>query len=360
MNYNSKSASDIIRELAKATACRFSFFCCRLPDADRHIIAYASEQTADGRLRPGLVMASFYNDPAQRLIFCKEKMNEGEMGIDLRSLSTPYFPFPVESTSENAHIKYVSSIIGRLRKRKAEGLACKTVAAKVKRVESTNSPEAIYMRLCEAYPSVFTFYVNDPRSGIWLGASPELLLRIRGRRITTMALAGTRPADSEGEWDSKNREEQAIVARFIADNLEKECTRVDIGKVYTRKAGPVEHLCCDIYAELPGNPDVDSKLEILDEILSSLSPTPALCGFPSKEAFADIKELEGFERGYYGGYLGVIAENGDCDIFANLRSMRLEEGYAALFAGGGIMPESDPAAEWEETERKASTLLRYL
>lgn len=359
MSYSILESKATKQELELAADRRFRFFCCRFPGGDRHVMAYACDEAQGGELRPGLVFAPFANAEKHCLIF-STAVTDRDFCRKMPGSGLELSPMPLESTSENYHASAVNEIIGRLRLRHEKGISCKTVIAKVKMAPLRSAPRDIYMRLCEAYPDAFSFIVNSPESGQWVGASPELLCRIRGNRLTTMALAGTRPSGENGSWDPKNIEEHGIVERFIAETLKKVASKVECSPTYTRQAGPVEHLCCDITAQLPEETSLQSKFSALSSLLDDLSPTPALCGYPRDPAFSDITECENFDRGFYGGYLGRIAENGDCDLYVNLRSMRLNSTSAALIVGGGIMPDSVAAKEWEETERKASTLLGYL
>ncbi|MBC7426107.1 MAG: chorismate-binding protein, partial [Bacteroidia bacterium] len=96
------------------------------------------------------------------------------------------------------------------------------------------------------------------------------------------------------------------------------------------------------------------------EITNMLHPTPAVCGYPFNEALDFIKENEGYNREFYSGYLGPVYNNGDRQLFVNLRCMRIYEEDMVLFAGGGINKGSDPEKEWTETENKMKTLLNCL
>ncbi len=108
--------------------------------------------------------------------------------------------------------------------------------------------------------------------------------------------------------------------------------------------------------------DIEAKLSdgvSLESLVGALHPTPAVCGLPQREARDFILEHEGWERGFYAGWLGLI-EGDAADLFVNLRSAVLEDGVATCFGGGGLLRASVLEDEWQETVRKISTLKVFL
>lgn len=179
-----------------------------------------------------------------------------------------------------------------------------------------------------------------------------------------MALAGTRPRTNDASaqhpfnfnapaWDTKNIDEQQLVVDFITDCLGRHHLSPDVSWRFTRTAGPVEHCCTSITAKTPHAIDLGS-------LLRDLSPTPAVCGSDREEAVSIINRFESFDRQCYGGFFGPVKAADDFDLYVNLRSCRVYDDGAALFAGGGITLLSDPDDEWNETERKLSTLVAHL
>lgn len=208
--------------------------------------------------------------------------------------------------------------------------------------------------LCRAFPNAFVFLFETERSGRWIGASPELLLEKKDGELHTMALAGTRPVGSTGKWDEKNIGEQQMVVDFICHCFSNFGLTPVVGERITKIAGPVEHLCTPISAQIP-----DSFSDWAG-FLQALSPTPALCGTDRQVSLDFIRRLEDSPREYYGGWCGPVRE-GSFSLYVNLRSAKInKDGSATLFAGGGITALSKPDDEWKETERKASTLARYI
>ncbi len=263
-----------------------------------------------------------------------------------------------ETTTREDHREGVERIVEAL-----EGNG-KTVLARVIRVDGTTDIRGTFASLCEAYPSAFIFTFSSLLCGTWIGASPELLLSIKDDNLHTMSLAGTRPAGTGGEWDVKNREEQALVTRYITSTLSAHSLPVVVSPTVTRQAGPVEHICTEITATGASRLTEDNA-EKLAALLTDLSPTPAVCGSNRLHSLVLIQEVEKFKRSYYGGFVGPYLLNlptGErvTELYVNLRSAYIDTNGITLFTGSGITPLSTPDDEWEETERKASTLLSRL
>lgn len=256
--------------------------------------------------------------------------------------SKPVF-FPKHDTVREDHACGVKGIVSELNELYSErGIAGKAVLSRVKIESGEFSPCKLFDILCRRNINAFVFCYYTPATGMWIGASPEVLLKGNTQSVATMSLAGTRPADTGAEWDMKNIEEQQIVTDFIVSEIERFGGTPSVSAVYTRKAGNVEHLCTDIIA--------DGKIN--SSLAFYLSPTPALSGYPRKFALSAIRRYELHDRGYYGGFCGYVAENKDFEFYVNLRSGCYIPARRALYAGGGITRFSNPEDEWEETNRK--------
>lgn len=183
----------------------------------------------------------------------------------------------------------------------------------------------------------------------WLVSTPEVLLSGNLREgFRTMALAGTMLWSETVEtsrWSMKNREEQALVATYIKNRLERiGCTPRLYGP-YPVRAGNVAHLRTDISFAVP---DECSPAKVVE----ALHPTPAVCGLPSDKVVSLIAEAENFQRKYYAGFSGIIDYEGNTDLYVSLRCMELSGKEATLYAGGGLLQESKAEDEWVETCRK--------
>jgi len=251
-----------------------------------------------------------------------------------------------QPTPRAVYERGLSSLIAALRR----GEGGKVVISRVKTVVAPGLDRVLLAdALFDAFPQAFCFCYYIPALGLWLGASPELLLRRDAGRLYTMALAGTRPAGSSGRWDEKNLDEHRVVVDFIVEAFRNCGLKAETGATCTLPYGrAIEHLCTPVSAAATAD---------FDRVLAALHPTPALCGYPRDFAMAAIRRTENHDRACYGGYIVVDGAM----AYVNLRCARIyADGTCCLFVGGGIMPESDPFAEWDETERKASTLISLI
>lgn len=253
------------------------------------------------------------------------------------------------ATSESAYLNSVSDLITKLQEKSYE----KTVLSRVitGRTEVGHVIEAAES-LFVSNPDAFCLFMQTADRKLWLMATPELLLETSGKTFYTMALAGTRPLQkNEKAWDAKNRAEQEVVSRYIANVL------TDLGLVftssspYTLKSNNVEHICTEFKGHLNGTVGVEN-------LINALSPTPAVCGYPIVEAKNRINRYEKHHRGFYTGYTVVTSPDGNLRVYVNLRCACIDvaTGEYAIFVGGGITTDSEPQSELTETNLKAMPL----
>lgn len=213
-----------------------------------------------------------------------------------------------------------------------------------------------FQRACKKYPDNFIFLCNSAESGTWLGCSPEVLVSGQNGNWKTDALAGTKKTseiDNDVIWDNKNRLEQQIVIEYMQEQLLKADIKSTYSEPKTIQSGNLAHL----KSEFTFHIDDSSKI---GNLLNLLHPSPAVCGFPKKEAFDFIIENEGYDRKYYSGFLGYLDVDNKTDLFVNLRCMQIFKDNLRLFAGGGILPSSELILEWKETEYKLQTILSII
>jgi menaquinone-specific isochorismate synthase len=201
-------------------------------------------------------------------------------------------------------------------------------------------------------------------SGGFVGASPELLVRRRGRVATSRPMAGTVPrgdsaaAEADGlarlTGSPKEAVEHRLVVDAVAEGLAKVADRVEVGRPEVVRLATVAHLATEITADLTG--PLPSALELA----GLLHPTPAVGGSPRDAALAAIAALEPFDRGRYAGPVGWVDRAGDGEWAVALRCAALQGRRGHLIAGAGIVPGSDPDAEWAETEHKLRAMLEVL
>ena len=207
----------------------------------------------------------------------------------------------------------------------------------------------LFHHLCDLYPDAFVYLANFPGFGLWLGASPETLIRFSNATLKTMALAGTRKSGDNRPWTNKDKEEHLFVVDYIREKLEKaDCSNIQISAPNSVNAGKAMHLCTGF--------STSCKRENLVNIVKSLHPTPAVCGMPSDKALEIIRLTEQHDRMYYTGYLGPVGPE-TADLFVNLRCVQIIEDKAVIYVGGGLTAASDPQAEWDETALKSTTML---
>lgn len=227
----------------------------------------------------------------------------------------------------------------------------KAILSRVKKVKLEITAIDFFNRLCETYPNAFIYLASSTLFGTWIGASPEILIEVNGKNAKTMALAGTLSKGDEN-WGNKEKIEQNLVNDFILDQLKK--INVSDLKLEAQKeveAGPVKHLKSSFEFKLNGNSPI--------EIAEALHPTPAVSGFPQKEAIELIAKTEKHDRKLYAGIIGLINDN-KTNLYVNLRCAELINDNAFLYLGGGYTKDSNVESEWEETENKAKTLLNVM
>ncbi|MDF7817286.1 chorismate-binding protein [Runella sp. MFBS21] len=278
-------------------------------------------------------------------------------------------PLVHRSHSDVASASYIKSVEEAVAAIETGSLK-KVVLSRTKEIElpSGLSYVQLFERLNQKYPNAFVSLVYLPHlDQVWLGATPETLVSVDREGIfRTVALAGTQPAfDGNGQlmspkkapWTQKEIEEQALVSRYIISCFKKIRVREYIEEgPKTVIAGNLMHLCSE-YA-------VDTKEinfpEIGTVMLELLHPTSAVCGMPKQAALDFIQKHENYDRAFYSGFLGPVNVEKETNLFVNLRCMKIQQGIATLYAGGGITEDSDPQKEWQETELKCHTMLSVL
>jgi salicylate biosynthesis isochorismate synthase len=222
---------------------------------------------------------------------------------------------------------------------------------------------AVLGLLREAFPSCYVFAVGRGNAA-FIAASPELLVRRDGQRASTVALAGSSRRSADPAIDEhlgeqllqseKDREENAIVVRRIARALRRVSVWVAAAPEPSLvRVANIIHLGTPLRAQLA------VPLSAI-ELAGMLHPTPAVGGEPLEVAAPLIPALEGLDRGWYAGAVGWTDAAGDGEFCVALRCALVRGRVAHLYAGGGIVRDSDPVAELAETEVKLGALLPVL
>lgn len=223
-----------------------------------------------------------------------------------------------------------------------------------------------FVRMCERYPRAFVSLLAVPGVGVWLGASPEILVRTyaqQGERFfSTIALAGTQKLDEaediiNASWKIKEIEEQAMVSRYIINCFKKIRLReFDEDGPKTVEAGNLLHLRTDFTV----NMDQVNFPELGSVMLKLLHPTSAVCGLPKQPSLEFLKTHEAYDRELFAGFLGPVNVQNEVNVFVNLRCMQLVRDGALLYAGAGVTADSNPEKEWLETVMKMQTLQQVI
>ena len=245
------------------------------------------------------------------------------------------------------------------------GDAFQVVLSQRFRTETTARPFDIYRALRVINPSPFMFYLEAGDVTL-VGASPEIMCRVEGREMTVRPLAGTRRRGATAE------EDKTLAAELLADPKERaehimlvDLARNDVGRaaelgcvkiadlMTVERYSHVMHISSTVTGTLlPGKTAFDAMRAAL--------PAGTLSGAPKVRAMEIIDELEPHRRGPYGGAIGYVDFGGDTDTCIALRTMVIRGNVADVQAGAGIVADSDPTAEHQETVNKAMGLLRAI
>ena len=227
------------------------------------------------------------------------------------------------------------------------------------------SPLDLYRALRRVNPSPYMYYLHRGDHHV-VGASPEILVRTQGGRVDVRPIAGTRPRGKNAEADQDLEKELAADPKECAEHLMLvDLGRNDVGRVATigsvkvdefmvvERYSHVMHLVSHVGGDL--KPGLDAY-----DVLISCFPAGTLSGAPKIRAMQIIAELEPSPRGLYGGAVGYFAFDGSSDMAINIRTVLIKNGVAYLQSGAGIVADSDPDSEFEETENKAQAMVRAI
>ncbi len=262
--------------------------------------------------------------------------------------------------SSKEWLKQVRKIIHKIRKGHLE----KVVLARKSEFLFERSPNPLtLMQLLKEAASLncFHFCFQPQKDYVFLGASPERLYKRKGRDIESEAIAGTRPRGGTPSEDQqltkdlldspKDYREHRFVVEAIRSAFEKVCESFscqDQAELLQLESG--QHLITRFKGKLKKN------ISDLD-LLKILSPTPAVAGSPTAKALREIQKREAFNRGWYAAPVGYLAKD-QAEFIVAIRSGLLHKNKLDLYAGAGIVKESDPEEEWQEIENKISSFLK--
>ncbi|PCR90133.1 isochorismate synthase [Natrinema ejinorense] len=247
----------------------------------------------------------------------------------------------------------------------ADGRLRKVVLAQALSVDLEGPVDvpATLERLRRQYPNCYRFLVGHEIGGTFFGAPPERLVSKHGDRVETEALAGSvprgeTPAEDDEHVermraDAKFQHEHGLVVDAIREQLAPLASELTVSEQTIRRLATIQHLQTPIEARLAGDRHVL-------EIVEALHPTPAVGGVPPDAAWETIRETETFDRGWYAAPVGWFDADGDGEFAVAIRSGIAADGAVTLFAGNGIVADSDPAEEWDEVQLKFRPILDEL
>ena len=349
--------SRLIQKIQKHLDSKLPFVCYCKPNSDKLIGLFQRNNqlhTLD-QIKSGFAFVSFNSD-------LKYGIPEMESDVYFESMTNIneyqniYKKHEVDAVSKSNFECLVEKVLEKIN----NGTFEKVVLSRNEVVELSNfTIEKVFSSLILKYPNSFRYCFYHPEIGLWMGATPEQLLKSNQNKVQTVSLAGTKLyIDNQNViWEEKEINEQQTVTKYIVDVLKSCGSELLISEPYTFQAGSIVHIKTDIEALFESEVNVPNILELLH-------PTPAVCGFPKKEALEFISANEGYNREFYAGYLGEWNQDGNFDLFVNLRCMKVETNdgstIAKLFVGCGINSGSQPEKEFFETVNKAQTLKSIL
>ena len=282
--------------------------------------------------------------------------------VSLRPLDTHEVESQVEfSTTQETFEDWVSSIRDYI----LQGDVMQVVPSQRMTAPFTQSPLTLYRALRNLNPSPYLYFVDLGGFQI-VGSSPEILVRLEGGEVTVRPIAGTRKRGTSAEEDEALEADLLSDRKEIAEHLMLiDLGRNDVGRV--AKAGSValtEQMVVERYSHvmhIVSNVTAAVRDDILAiDALKATLPAGTLSGAPKLRAMEIIDELEPVKRGIYGGAVGYVSWAGEMDTAIAIRTALIMDQRVIVQAGAGVVADSIPTSEWEETLNKARAMLRAI
>ena len=286
-----------------------------------------------------------------------------KLEFDVRTIPEKAGELPrIISNNSNADIEQWTESVHEILRQISPGKLNKVVLSRFNKIELNVSPD-IFLQLQKLeinFNNCITFAYKSNDS-VFFGSTPEKLFSIKNGFIETDALAGSAPRGANESEDTelkemllndwKNLAEHKSVVDYILQKLTPLTEKILFDtQPSIKKYSNIQHL----YSQIRAIPKSDISFF---QILESLFPTPAVCGFPGREALSVINRLEDFDRGLFAGSLGWFNLNGDAEFSVGIRSALLKGKILYAYAGCGIVTGSDPVSEFNETELKLKPIL---
>ncbi len=329
------------------------------------ILLVLSEELAIVDNLSGKLTLVVYADPGQSDAYKKGRQRLAELLKKLRAPVSIPGDVPVKSepaVSGFGEAAYLAAV-DRAKRYIFDGDIMQVVPSQRMSKRFKTTPLALYRALRTINPSPYMFYFDFGDFHV-VGASPEILVRLEGDAVTVRPIAGTRPRGKTAEEDT------ALAAELLADAKERaehimlvDLGRNDVGRIaQTGSVRVTEQMVIERYSHVMHIvSNVEAKLKpglSAIDVLRATFPAGTVSGAPKVRAMEIIDELEPVKRGVYSGAVGYLGFNGDMDVAIALRTAVVKDGMLHVQAGGGVVADSVPQAEWQETQNKAKALLR--
>jgi anthranilate synthase component 1 len=329
------------------------------------ILLLLSEEIAIVDNLSGKLSLVVYAQPGQPDAYSRARARLGELLEKLRKPAA--IPADVSTASEPAVSGFGESAyyaaVERAKKYIYEGDVMQVVPSQRMSKPFRATPMALYRALRTLNPSPYMFYFDFEDFHV-VGASPEILARLEGDTVTVRPIAGTRRRGATLAEDAALAEELLTDAKECAEHIMLvDLGRNDIGRVaQTGTVHVTEQMVIERYSHvmhIVSNVEAKLKpgLRAID-VLRATFPAGTVSGAPKVRAMEIIDELEPVKRGVYAGAVGYLGFHGNMDVAIALRTAVVKDGMLHVQAGGGIVADSQPQAEWQETQSKAKALLR--
>ncbi len=307
----------------------------------------------------GIAAESAYEEARTTLSHAVSRLAKGRFHAQQRGERASPAPDPVSNMSRTAFC----GMVEKARESIAAGDIFQAVLSQRFSLPFELPPFALYRALRRTNPSPFMYFLNLDGFAI-VGSSPEILVRLRDGAVTVRPIAGTRPRGRD------RREDEALAADLLADPKERaehlmllDLGRNDVGRV--AKIGTVrvtEQMVIEHYSHVMHivsnvEGEIDQHYGAMDALCGAF-PAGTVSGAPKVRAMEIIDELEPEKRGVYAGAIGYFSANGSMDTCIALRTAIVKDATMHVQAGAGIVADSDPAAEYEESRNKANALIR--
>jgi anthranilate synthase component 1 len=313
---------------------------------------------ANARIRPGEDLRALYDFAVAKISFLERELDRNLSRPERRSSES------LDITANQTQDEFEASV-RTIQQHIAAGDVYQTVLSQRFETETTASPFDVYRALRHINPSPYMFFIRHGKDAI-VGASPEMLVRVEGNRVETHPIAGTRHRGASPEDDQRLAEELRRSDKERAEHVMLvDLGRNDLGRVCAvgsvrvsqymalEKFSHVMHLVSRVEGQLAEDCD---RLDAL----AATFPAGTVTGAPKIRAMQLLSELESTRRGLYGGAVGYLDFAGNLDFCIAIRTITMHGGRARVQAGAGIVADSHPTAEYEETRHKAGALLQAL